>query len=222
MSNLTVILPARNEEESIGVVIDEIRALPVKYDILVVDNNSKDDTYNIAFYKEARVVTAELQGKGNAMRKGFRLVNSPYVVMMNSDYTYPAAYIPYFHELLSDGYDVVVGYRRWKQGGSMSLINSFGNKALSLLASILYGKRIRDLCTGLWAFRKEVLDEFEIKSNGFTLEAELFIEVVRHGCDLVQVPISYRTRIGGSRAKLKVWNGFEIGWFLIKGRFTNE
>lgn len=216
---ITVILPAYNEEKAIGKVIDEIRLLPVRCDILVVDNNSTDETYNIAFYKEAKVVTAELQGKGNAMRKGFRLANSPYVVMMNSDYTYPVKYIPLFYELLSKGYDVVVGYRYWRQRGSMSLANSFGNKALSLLASVLYRKKIKDVCTGLWGFRKETLNKFNIQSEGFTLEAELFTEVVKHECILTQTPICYWARQDGSKAKLKIWDGFKIGWFLIKKRW---
>lgn len=221
VSELTVILPSYNEEKAIGKVIDEIRSLPVKCDILVVDNNSTDDTYNIALYKEAKVVTAELQGKGNAMKKGFKLVNSPYVVMMNSDYTYPVGYIPLFYQLLSKEYDVVVGYRYWKQSNSMSLANFLGNKILSQLASVLYRKRIKDVCTGLWGFRKEVLNKFEIQSEGFTLEAELFTEVVRHECNLVQIPISYRARQDGSKAKLRIWDGFKIGWFLIKKRWKH-
>ena len=222
MNELTVILPAYNEEKAIGKVIDEIRSLPVKCDILVVDNLSTDDTYNITFYKEVKVVVEPLKGKGNAIRTGFKLVKTPYVVMMNSDYTYPVKYIPFFYELLSKGYDVVVGYRYWRAKDSMSLANSFGNKALSLLASILYRKRIKDVCTGLWGFRREVLDKFKIESTGFTLEAELFTEVVKHECNLTQTPICYWSRQDGSKAKLRIWDGFKIGWFLIKRRIKNE
>lgn len=218
-SNLTVVLPAYNEEKSIGMVIDEIRSLPVQVDILVVDNASIDETYNIAVYKKVKVITEPFKGKGNTIRGGFGLVKTPYVVMMNSDYTYPAKYIMMVYGLLSVGYDAIVGYREGREQGSMSLLNSFGNKMLSLLASILYRKRVLDVCCGLWGFRKDILDKFYLDSKGFTLEAELFTQVVKHKCKMAQVPIGYRSRPQGSRAKLKVWDGFKIGWFLIKSRF---
>ena len=220
MKDLTVVLPAYNEEESLGLVIDEIKALPVQCHILVIDNNSTDDTYNVAISKGVKVVTEELLGKGNAMRKGFELASTPYVIMMNSDYTYPADNIIGIRALLAE-YDVVIGYRYVKEDGSMSLINSVGNKMLSLLASALYGIRVHDVCTGLWGFKKGTLDRIIPESEGFTLEAELFVRVAEFGdtCKLIQIPTSYRSRLNGSKAKLKVWDGFKIGWFLIKNRW---
>ena len=219
-SKLTIILPAYNEEKSIGRVIDEIRSLPVKCDILVVDNRSINGTFSIASSKEVKVVVEEQIGKGNAMKRGFKEAETPYVIMMDSDYTYPAIYLQELYKLLSGGCDVVVGYRKWKQCGSMTPLNSFGNRLLSLLASILYGYDVYDVCSGMWGFRKEVLDTFDIGGGGFTLEAELFINSVRSGCTIVQRPMVYRRRLEGDRAKLKVWDGFKIGWFLVKRRFT--
>lgn len=218
-SNLTIILPTLNEEQTIGSVIDEIRSLPVRCNILVVDGNSTDDTYNVAFHRNVMIVTEPTKGKGIAVRKGFQLASSSYVIMMDSDFTYPADVILATYKLLVAGYDAVVGFREWKIKGSMTSTNSFGNKVLSLLASILYGKRIKDVCSGMWGFRKEALDRFQLRSNGFTLEAELFIESMRQGCRMAQIPILYRARPHGSKAKLRVNDGFKIGWFLIEKKW---
>lgn len=221
MNEVTVILPAYNEEESIGKVIDEIKALPVHCEILVIDNNSMDDTYNICVRKGVKVVTEPNPGKGNAMKRGFGLVGTPYVVMMNSDYTYPAEYLQTIYRLLRvSKYDVIIGSRQIKEKGSMSYANTFGNFCLSLLASILYGYRINDVCSGMWGFKKDTLDKFCIRSKGFTLEAELFTKIIKHRCRIFQIPIGYRSRQKGSKAKLKIWDGFKIGWFLIKRRFN--
>lgn len=219
MSNLTVILPAYNEEESLGKVIDEIRSLPVKCDILVVDNGSTDETYNIATYKEVKVVTEPNKGKGNAMRTGIKLIKTPYLVMMDSDYTYPAVNIEDVLMRL-DGleFDVVIGERKEKDQYSMSFINSLGNKFLSYLASLLYGKWTSDVCTGMWGFRKTALDKFDLVSEGFTLEADFFINSVRNNCLIDLLPINYRARQEGDKAKLRIWDGFKIAWFLIKRR----
>jgi len=220
-NEVTVVLPAYNEEESIGGVIDEILALPVKCDILVVDNGSTDETYNIATYKDVKVITEPEKGKGSAIRKGFKLAKTPYVVMMNSDYTYPAVYIEDLLWRMKElEFDVVMGERLEKERNSMSPINSFGNKLLSYLASFLYGRSVSDVCTGLWGFRKTALDKFNLTSGGFTLEADLFVNSVRNDCLIDYLPISYRPRINGSKAKLRIKDGFKIGWFLVKNKWT--
>lgn len=218
-SNLTVVLPTLNEEQTIGLVIDEIRSLPIKCQILVMDGHSTDETYNIAFSKNVLIVADTTKGKGDAIRRGFDLVKSPYMVMMDSDYTYPADAVLAAYKLLTAGYDAVVGFRHWKIKGSMTSTNSFGNKVLSLEASLLYGKRIKDVCSGLWGFRKEVLDKFCLRSKGFTLEAELFTKVVKYKCKLAQIPILYRPRPFGSTTKLKISDGFKIGWFLLEEKW---
>ena len=215
-SSLTVILPTLNEEQTIGLVIDEIRSLPVRCDILVVDS-STDDTSDIATKKGVRVIRAFPLGKGHAMRIGFGEVATPYIIMMDSDFTYPAIYILPILKKLMGGYDAVVTYRKWKVSGSMTFTNAFGNKVLSKLASRLYGIEVRDVCSGMWGFRKEALDKFTLKSKGFTLEAELFSNMAEY--KLGQEPIVYRCRPYGSKAKLKVWDGFKIGWFLIKKKW---
>jgi len=91
---------------------------------------------------------------------------------------------------------------------------------LSLLATILFRRRVRDVCTGMWAFQRGVLDKFELESGGFTLEADLFVNCVRNRCRIKQVPIDYRARLDGSLPKLRIVDGVNIGAFLIKKRLN--
>lgn len=218
--NLTIILPTRNEKEAIGSVLDEIRLLPLKIDILVVDYKSSNGTREVILERVVRLIDEESPGKGNAMRTAFTQVKTPYVIMVNADYTYPLEYATTIYHILSlSGADVVLGYRDIKEKDSMSLLNSFGNWCLSLLASILYRKRVYDVCTGMWGFRTERLKSFNLTSEGFTLEADLFTNAVKGNCRIEQIPIAYRARLDGSVAKLKIWDGFKIGWFLIRRRF---
>lgn len=218
--DLTIILPAYNEERSIGLVIDEIRALPIECSILVGDNNSTDKTFYEAYNKSITARIIKERGKGNVVQKLIKEVETPYVVMVNADYTYPLKYIQLIYHLLRmEHYDVVIGCRVFKDKGSMSLLNSIGNFLLSLWASILYRKGVSDLCSGMWGFRTDKLKEFSLTSPGFTLEADFFSNAVKHKCKIVQIPIGYRARLDGSKAKLRVWDGLKIAWFLLKRRF---
>jgi len=222
MVDLTIILPARNEVEAIGRVIDEIReAFSEPLRILVVDGRSTDGTPDVARGKGVEVLVGQGKGKGLDVRSILSLIDTTYLVMLNADYTYPPQYLATIYWILSHTKaDVVVGIRTICGEGSMSQINSLGNWALSLLASILYRRRVYDVCSGMWGFRTEALGEFNLTSKGFTLEADLFINTIKNKCRLEQVPIEYRKRLGGSKPKLALWDGFKIGWFLVKKRFS--
>ncbi len=218
MKSITVLLPAFNEEKSIGRVIQEINALSLNYEILVVDNACTNGTVGKATALDVKVLYEGKRGKGNAVRAGFKYIKTPFVVMIDADGTYPVDTIPMCCEALLE-YDVVKGARQRYEDGSMSKGHKFGNWALSMLASILYGHRVRDVCSGLWAFRMESLQKFKLTSTSFTLEADLFINSVKTGCKFKELPIEYKKRIQGDKAKLKLIDGFKIAWFLVKGRF---
>lgn len=210
---LTVILPARNEVEAIGKVLDELG----NFEVIVVDSNSTNGTREEVLKRGIPIMNEDRRGKGNAVRKAIPHILTEKVVMIDSDYTYPTEYIPMIDGLL-DEVDVVICYRKWKEKGSMSFLNSFGNYFLSKLASLLYGYKVYDVCSGMWGFRTEKLQRFNPTSGGFTLEADLFVNSVRNGCKISQIPIEYRRRLGGSEPKLKLGDGFKIAWFLIKSK----
>jgi glycosyltransferase involved in cell wall biosynthesis len=223
---VTVIIPALNEEATIGAVIDEIprQALVENgYDVcvLVVDGNSSDRTRQIAREKGAEVIVEPRRGKGRAMLTAFRAVDADFVFMLDADYTYPATYIPSMLELLRDGSKVVIGSRlKGKiEKGAMSRLNIVGNRLLTAIARILYGGKTSDLCTGFWGFRGELVKNLRLSADGFDLEADLFIQVCRGRYPVAEVPITYRRR--PTKQKLRPFrDGFRIGWKLIKDRFA--
>lgn len=217
MKDVTVLMPAYQEEEAIGKVIDEVRSVLPDCRILVAYQPSTDGTEAILKEKGVDYITEPKRGKGFAVRSAIRHVDSPYVVMINSDYTYPATHIP---ELLENLTDVCLGYRHNRADGAMSAVNFVGNVALSLIASALYRRRVYDVCTGLWAFRTDVLKSFALESGGFMLEVDLFVNCARHKCKISQVPVGYRRRQGDSMSKLRVTDGLKIGMFLIKKRLN--
>ena len=217
--SLTILLPAYNEARAIGRLLDEIKdTVLISYDLLVIDNASTDSTLRITLDSGTTVLQVANKGKGNAIRESIRTIDTPYTIMMNSDLTYPPQFIKLIYQELVKGADVVLGTRALVDKGAMSLVNSMGNWGLSFLASILYGQRVNDLCTGMWGFRTSALHSFVLTSAHFTLEADLFINAIRHKCKIRQVPIAYRARLDGDRPKLKFSDGLKIGWFLLKHR----
>ncbi len=215
---LTVILPTRNEVATIGRMIDEIRALPIEASIVVLDYKSTDGTQEVAQSKGVFLVNEPRKGKGVAVRRYLRPGPPGRVVMIDADHTYPVSRILDVVEALDAGADVVIGYRHWLHPGAMSRVHRVGNIMLSLFASVLFQHRVHDVCSGLWGFGTGVPREFNLVSNGFTFEADLFANAVRVGAQIAQVPIDYDSRLDGSTAKLTTFDGVKIAWFLLMSR----
>lgn len=224
-SKPTVLIPTLNEEQTIGATIADVRKYVPDCHIVVVDSSS-DKTADIASKMGATIIGVPKRGKGRAVRDALNIIpaifpkpHSDFYIMLDGDSTYPAEHIPDMLTLLQNTADVVMGYRRWLDPGSITFLNGIGNAGLSLLASILYFRWVEDLCTGLWGFRKEALDKFRLTSDGFTLEADLFTNAALTKCRIAQMPIHYRARPDGSKTKLSVFDGFRIAAFVIRKRF---
>lgn len=214
---LTVILPTRNEVATIGKMIDEIRALPIEASIVVLDYESTDGTREVAIAKGVELFDEAERGKGVAVRHYLERRSDAELVMIDADYTYPVRHILNVVAALDRG-TVVMGYRHWLRDGAMSRLHRFGNAMLSLFASFLFWHRVRDVCSGLWGFGSGVTGNLHLVSNGFTLEADLFANVIRNGVEITQIPIAYAARPDGSTAKLTAFDGVKIAWFLLMSR----
>jgi glycosyltransferase involved in cell wall biosynthesis len=221
-----IVIPALNEEKTIAKVIEEI---PKEYlqtkgywvEIIVVDNNSTDRTKQIAEGTQAKVIVEPIRGKGKAVSAGFQAANADFMFILDADYTYPATYIPEMLQLLEEGYDVVLGSRLKGQmeKGAMTKLNLLGNHLLALLASILYGTRVSDLCTGCWGFRGPVVNDLRLDAIGFELEANLFTQIARKGYRIAEVPLNYRRRPTPPKLH-SLRDGYRIGKTLMRKRFS--
>ena len=226
VKEVSIIIPALNEEETIGRVIDEIIDEDIgksryRVEVTVVDNNSTDRTREIAEGKNVNVIVEPARGKARAVNKAFKAIDSDFVFIIDADYTYPATFIPAMLQMLDGEYDVVLGSRLKGriEEGAMTRFNLFGNRLLAWLASTLFKTKISDLCTGCWGFKQTALKNLRIDATGFDLEANLFVEIARKGYRLGELPIDYRRR--ATPPKLHgIRDGFKIIKILLMKRLT--
>lgn len=205
MKKLSILIPTLNEEDAIGHVLDEchavLKGLDLQAEIIVVDGDSRDKTREIARAKGARVILEKRKGKGIAIKTAFQRLDSTYVVMLDGDFTYDPRDIPTLLEpLQKNEADFVMG-RRHIQKGSMGRLNNMGNHLITTLVKTLYNIPVADVCTGYWAFSKEVVETLKhISAGGFDLEASMLIKAFYSGFHVAEVPVAYRPRKG--KAKL--------------------
>lgn len=224
---VAVIIPCYNEAASIAQVIakfprKKLEQNALHIEIYVVDNNSADNTAAIARKAGAHVLHEPKQGKGNALRTGFRSLPSDidYVVMLDGDDTYsPAEILRILEPLKSDFCDVVIGSRLGGriQATAMSRFNLLGNRVFTAIVRGLYGANVTDVLTGYFAWKKSALDALEphIASQGFAIEMEMITKMARMGHHMTSVPISYDPRAGESHLH-PLRDGLRILSMLLK------
>jgi len=218
---VSVIIPTMNEGQSIGAVIDEVNAAlgSLPHEILVVDTNSKDRTRDIAASKGALVVDEPRRGYGRAYKTGFERATGDVIATLDADRTYPASDLPSLVNMLeAKNLDFITTNRFAKmEKGSMSAKHRFGNWILSTTTRILFRVSLKDSQSGMWVFRKSILGSLDLVSDSMAMSEEIKIEAFRK-FRCVEVPISYRTRIG--EAKLSSWkDGSGNLKYLFKKRF---
>ena len=223
METVAVVIPTLNEEHAIGKVIDDVPVADLLQNgletaVYVIDGQSTDKTREIAVEKGAQVILEERQGKGSAIQTAFKSITADYAIMVDGDDTYPIEMATAMTRLLKN-YDVVIGSRLKGtiEPGAMTRLNVVGNVLLSLLAWALFGARISDVCTGFWGYRSDAIRRLELEARGFELEADMFVECVRNGLRIAEIPITYRAR--ADQPKLSsLRDGVKIGMFLWKRR----
>lgn len=227
MKKISIVIPCYNEEKGIGKVIasvpkDKFETLGYEFEIIVVDNNSKDKTSEVAKSHGARVIFERKQGKGHALVTGFRNVsdNTDYIVMLDGDNTYKPKEIPRLVEPLeSDFCDVIIGSRLEGKlnGTSLSLSHRLANWFFTFFVRKFYLVNTSDTCTGYFAWKKKVIDELVpyIKSSGFAIEAEMITKMARLGYKIYSVPITYDAREGDSKLS-PIMDGIKITWMMIR------
>jgi glycosyltransferase involved in cell wall biosynthesis len=222
--DVTVIIPTINEEAGIGQVLDSIPKDPkLKMEVLIIDTDSTDQTKAIAISKGARVLNEARRGYGRAYKTGFEYAEGDIIVTLDADCTYPAEEIPRLVHLLRDEkLDFINCDRLSKmEPGAMSSKHKFGNWVLTTAMNLLFWTGLKDSQTGMWVFRRSILEKLELTSDGMPLSEEIKIEAVRKGFKVKEVPITYRPRKG--EVKLRSWSdGNKNLKFLFHKKFGRK
>ena len=227
---ITVLIPCYNEEGGIADVItsfptDKIAAQGYDFEIVIIDNNSKDRTGEIARSLGATVLFEPQKGKGNAIRRGFYYIkdDTDFVVMLDGDTTYrPEEILRIVEPLESDFCDVIIGSRL--QGrivdGSMTLFNQFGNFIYSHLVKYFYKVSVSDVLTGYYGWKREVVERLRphLTSAGFAIEMEMVTKMATLGESIYSVPITYEKRAGETNLR-PIYDGSRILWMFTKNLF---
>jgi glycosyltransferase involved in cell wall biosynthesis len=208
MRLITIVVPTLNEEKSIGKVIDEIpkeklKADGYKTEIIVVDSNSTDKTREVAKNKGVKVVIERRMGYGRAYKTGFKKARGDIIVTADGDFTYPLYVIPKLIKILEEEKLDFISTNRFMNIGknTMSFFHKIGNIILNKVFRFLFGKGIKDSQSGMWVFKKNILKNLNLKSDGMAFSEEIKIEVLKRGLKFKEVPIKYRHRIGTKKVK---------------------
>ncbi|MBO6851339.1 MAG: glycosyltransferase family 2 protein [Marinobacter sp.] len=200
-ASVSVVLPAKNEEASIGSLVKELLTFDFVTQVLVVDDGSSDGTGAIAAAAGAEIVRhAYSKGNGAAIKSGARAATGEVIVFMDGDGQHSPADIPALLDKINEGFDLVVGAR--SKGGQASLGRSFANNLYNKLASFIVGQRVEDLTSG---FRAVVASKFReflyLLPNGFSYPTTSTMAFFRAGYSVAFIPISVSKRVGSSHIK---------------------
>ena len=204
-------MPAYNEEATILQILERVLASPFTAEVLVVDDASSDRTAEIVRSltdPRVRLLSQQPnQGKGAALRRGFAEATQPFVIVQDADLEYdPDDYAQMMGPLLRGSADVVFG-SRFSGGDEHRVLyywHSVGNRFLTTLSNMFTNINLSDMETCYKAFRREVLQSFELEENRFGIEPEMTAKVARGGWRIYEVGISYAGRTYDE--------GKKIGW----------
>lgn len=208
MDKIAVLIPCYNESKTIKKVIEDFKRELPEATIYVYDNNSSDNTAEIAKKAGAIVRTERKQGKGNVIRTMFREIDAECYIMTDGDDTYPAEDARKMcKEVLENNVDMVIGDRLSSTyfEENKRPFHNIGNVIVRLLINMIYKSKIRDVMTGYRAFSYRFVKTFPVLSKGFEIETEMTIHSLDKNLNLENVTIEYRDRPEGSSSKLNTY-----------------
>lgn len=219
MNKILVIIPAFNEAKSINKVIDEIPKDLVE-EVIVVNNNSRDETSRVAKEAGATVLDEPRQGYGYACLKGIEYAktkNPSIIVFLDADYSdYPQEMYQVVAPIINENYDMVIGSRALgnRQSGSMTPQQIFGNWLATTLIRWFYGVTYTDLGP-FRAIKFDKLIEIDMKDKTYGWTVEMQLKAAKLKMKTCEVPVNYRKRIGFSKVSGTVKGTIGAGYKII-------
>ncbi|MGC2661306.1 MAG: glycosyltransferase family 2 protein, partial [Bryobacteraceae bacterium] len=222
---LSIVIPAYNEEATLGAVVSRVLAIPNVLEVIIVDDCSQDRTGLIAQqlgnrYPKVRAVRRSVNGgKTEALKTGFALTKGDIVIVQDADLEYdPTEIADVIGPIVEGKADVVYGSRFLvrKAARVLYFYHYLANRALTFVSNVFTNINLTDVETGYKAFRGDIIRDMTITSSGFGFEIEVTAKVAKLGCAIYEVPISYYGRTYEEGKKIGFMDGVAAGWYILK------
>ena len=218
--SIAVLVPCFNEALAIGQVLDEFKLALPEASLFVFDNNSTDNTAEVAALHGATVIHVRLRGKGNVVRRMFADVDADVYVMTDGDATYDITHVrSHISMLLRDRLDMIVGCRKDDGDNPQTYRpgHRWGNRLLTSSVALIFGGNFTDMLSGYRIFSRRYVKSFPASAAGFETETELSVHALELRMRCGEVPTLYKSRPEGSVSKLST---FRDGWRILKTILT--
>ena len=222
---LSVVIPVYNEAATIAALIGRVQAVDVPKEVIVVDDGSNDGTRQVLKELEGRydnlrvILQLKNQGKGAALRVGFKQATGDFVLVQDADLEYdPMDYPVLLKPLIEGKADVVYGSRflTTKEHRVLFFWHSVGNQVLTLISNMFTNLNLTDMETGYKVFRREIIQSIRLEQNRFGFEPEITVKISRMKLRIYEVGISYSGRTYEEGKKIGWRDGVKALWCILK------
>ena len=226
---ISIIIPIFNEDQSILKVLNRIQETTeskTSFEVIVINDGSTDNTLKLLednpnLYNQL-ITYKTNQGKGNAVKKGLEVSKGEYIFFQDADLEYDPIELNRFIKVINLFHpDLIIGSRfnYSEYTRSHNILNKFGNKLISLIFNLTYNTTFTDIYSCYACYKKDLLNEKDLKTRGFEQHAEILCKVVRKGRKFYEVPISYNGRTHEEGKKIRFYHIFSVLYRIIVERF---
>jgi len=225
---LSVLMPVYNEQETLEEIVEQVMAVDIEKELIIVDDGSTDGTREILKEKIEKIPNVRVfyhdrnQGKGAALRTGKQYIEGDIAIIQDADLEYdPKDYHTLIDPIIKKKADVVYGSRFLGPRRAFLFWHYLGNRFLTFVTNLLYNTMLTDMETCYKAFRAHIFKEVTIRSDRFNFEPEITAKIFKKGYKVFEVPIYYAGRDFAEGKKITWRDGFAALWAIIKFRFTD-